>query len=104
VPKFFIHVRDGSNLIRDSKGTEADNLDIACAETLAAAREFFAGQIIVGEVTDRRRFEIADEQGRTVAVIPFQDAVAPPARRPSLFASNDSTATPAPDWSRSSKS
>lgn len=104
VPRFFIHVRDGDHLIRDPKGTEASSLDIACAETLAAAREFFASQIIVGAITDRRRFEIVDETGRTVAVIPFQDAVAPPALRPNLPAPDDPNAALAPDWLRPSKS
>jgi hypothetical protein len=104
VPRFFIHVRDGDHLIRDLKGTEADNLGIVRAETLAAAREFFASQIIVGEITDQRRFEIVDESGRTVAVIPFQDAVAPPALRLGLSASDDSAAALAPDRLRPLKS
>jgi len=76
MPRFFLHVRDGVDLITDPDGSCFPDIGSARAEAILSARELMS-QSILGHacIGIERRFEIADNQGSTVAIVPFREAV-----------------------------
>jgi hypothetical protein len=77
MPLFFMNVRNGDHLTRDVEGIEAANLEAACAEALAAARDVLGSEIQNDQVQDSRQYEITDEAGQIVATFPLMDALKP---------------------------
>jgi hypothetical protein len=77
VPLYFLHLRDGNDFFHDPDGSPAVNLDAARREALATARSLMSQEVVAsGRTGIHRRFEIADESGQTVLVVPFLQAVA----------------------------
>jgi hypothetical protein len=73
---FFLHVRDGPDLISDPDGSCFPDVDFAKSEAILSARELMSQSIIRGgRLGIDRRFEIADQEGNTVAIVPFREAV-----------------------------
>jgi hypothetical protein len=64
-------------LARDVEGIEAANLEAARVEALAAAREVLGDAIKAGQGQDNRQYEITDEAGQVLAVVPLTDALTP---------------------------
>jgi len=76
MPLFFFHLRQGTKLIRDPEGVCLPDITSARAEAIQSARE------LVAESTTRSariglewQFEISNEAGETVAIVPFRQAV-----------------------------
>ncbi len=77
MPLFFLHLRDRDDVFRDPDGTLVRDLDAAHGEALTSARSLMSQAIMVdGHSGVHRRFEIADETGQTILVVPFHEAVA----------------------------
>ncbi len=70
MPRFHFHVRDSDNLFEDPDGAELPDLEAARADTVTAAREILAERIKAGQPLDGLQFEICDEAGRLVAMVP----------------------------------
>ena len=77
MPRFFLNVRDGEFLARDPEGTEFADLEAACVEVLAAARDMLGDAIKNDQVQDNRHYEITDNAGRVLATVPLMDALKP---------------------------
>jgi hypothetical protein len=77
MPHFFLNFWDGDYLARDVEGIEAANLEAARVEALAAAREVLGDAIKAGQGQDNRQYEITDEAGQVLAVVPLTDALTP---------------------------
>jgi hypothetical protein len=77
MPRYHFHIRDGDCLIRDAEGSELPSMAAARADAVASARFLHAEKVKVkaGEIIDQRCFEIADELGRVLVVLPFEDAI-----------------------------
>jgi len=75
MPRFYFHIRDGERLIKDPEGSELSDLESARAEALVGARELLAAKLKAGEVIDGQRFEIVDEGGNLLTVVPLKDVV-----------------------------
>jgi len=76
MPLFFLHVRDGLHLIVDPDGSCLPDLAAAKTEAVLSARELMSQSIVGdGRLGIERRFEIADYKSKTVATVPFRDAV-----------------------------
>lgn len=75
MPRFYFHIRDGERLIEDPDGSELPDLAVARAEALASARGILAEKVKTGELIDGQRFEITDEAGIVLAVLPLKDAL-----------------------------
>jgi hypothetical protein len=71
MPKYFFHIRDGSDLIEDLEGMELPDDNSIRTEALAAAREIMADRIKAGKSIDGQEFLIFDEAGSQVDVVPF---------------------------------
>jgi|SRR5215475_4709144 len=76
--RFFFHIRDGATLIRDPEGQCFEDLGSAKAEAILDARELMSLSIVKSaRIGLERRIEIADEEGRTILMVPFFEAVEP---------------------------
>ena len=76
MPVLFLHVRDGSDLISDPDGSWFPDVVSAKSEAIHGARELMSQSIICGgHLGIDRRFEIADQEGNIVAIVPFREAV-----------------------------
>jgi len=73
VQHFYFHVRDGELLIEDPDGVDLPDLDTARSKAAAAIREAVSKPSSAGRDLSRRRFEIADAQGRLLATVAFLD-------------------------------
>ena len=71
MPRYYFHIRDDDELVPDSSGIELSNLNVAakhCGRVVADVLEEEEWQT---EPLAGRQFEIADEAGRTVLILPF---------------------------------
>lgn len=75
MPRYFLNIRDGSDLIEDQEGSLLPDIEAACREALAAARDLFAEKVSAGEVVDGQLFEITDENGIVRARMPLKEAL-----------------------------
>ena len=75
MPRFFLNIRDGVDFIKDLEGTVLPNIEAACREALAAARDLLAEKVRAGDVVNGQSFEITDESGVVRARLPMRDAL-----------------------------
>jgi hypothetical protein len=71
MPRFFLNIREGNERIADVDG--ADYLSIA--EAVLSARELMANSILAGRNPGGSRFEIGDDSGHIVLIMPFEEAI-----------------------------
>ena len=68
---FFLHVRDGSELISDPEGSCFPDVVVAKSEAIHSARELMSQSVIRdGRLGIDRRFKITDQEGNIVAIVP----------------------------------
>ena len=72
--KYFFHFRDGNTVALDPEGTNLPNLEPARAEALADARLIASQRVLAGEQISGQ-FEVADETGATLLVVPLRMAI-----------------------------
>jgi hypothetical protein len=77
--RYFFNIRLADGVLKDTEGQELRSLEEARAEAIETAKELMAESILLGEKIDHRAFEISDESGETLDVIPFSVAVDRPA-------------------------
>jgi len=75
MPRFFLHVREGDKVIEDVEGAEFLSLSKARAEAIKSARELMSDKVTLAANPVDSRFEIADESGTIVLIVPFEDAI-----------------------------
>ena len=78
MPIFYLHIRDGGELVEDPEGIDFPDLDAARREAVAAAREMLAEKILAGEEVDGQQIEICDDEGRLLAKVPFRETFSLP--------------------------
>ncbi|NLS07165.1 hypothetical protein HGP14_34760 [Rhizobium sp. P32RR-XVIII] len=69
--RYYFHIRTGDQLVEDDEGVELPNVAAVQQEARNAAREMIAELVMGGEQIAAQRFEIVDESGDIVAVLPF---------------------------------
>lgn len=78
MPRYFLHVQDGATIAEDLEGSEFRDVEAAREEAVSAAIE-----LIIDSLRRRqglrleRTIAIADETGRVVAQVRFEDSVRP---------------------------
>ncbi len=75
--KFFLHQVFASHRISDPDGSEFQNLNDARIEALAAAQEITANSLRAGKGLVAIDFEIADDAGNILSVVPFHKVLEP---------------------------
>jgi hypothetical protein len=71
MPRFFLHLKRGRSIIRDSEGSVLASPDEARAMALQAAREICAEAIKNSRDIAADAFVIADETGRHITFVPM---------------------------------
>lgn len=69
MPRYFLHLRERDELVRDLEGAEFVDLDVARDEACQAIRDIVAEHIATGEKLMLRTVEICDDQGKHVATV-----------------------------------
>jgi hypothetical protein len=75
MPRYFFHIKDKANTIRDEEGTELQDLDAVREEAKESARQIMTDKLLLGQLADDEVFVVTDEQGETVLTFAFKDAV-----------------------------
>ncbi len=75
MPLFYMHIRECSEFLEDADGLEFPSLAEARAEAMKCARELMSERVFRGKKLNDGTFEIADETGQIVLVLPFQDSL-----------------------------
>jgi len=75
VPRFYLDVLDGDQVIEDPDGMDFADLDMAIAEAVAGARDLVAHGIMQNEDVSGQSFLMRDGQGETVATVPFRETL-----------------------------
>lgn len=74
MPKFFMHLRDGSEEALDPDGRDYDDLEALRAVVLLNARDCMSGDMLGGIIDLRFRIDAEDEDGKIVYSLPFKHA------------------------------
>jgi hypothetical protein len=75
MPFFNLNIRKLHELVEDVEGDDFLDLAAARSEAIVAAREIMSDGVRRGNrPDDRNRFEITDQAGRIVLVMPFAEA------------------------------
>jgi hypothetical protein len=77
--RYYFNIRLANGYIEDTEGQELRSLGEARVEAIETARELMAESILLGQKIEHRAFEISDEAGETLDIIPFSAAVDRPA-------------------------
>lgn len=75
MPRFFLHIDDGTQRIEDEEGSDLPDLATARIEALSAARQLWAAAILRQQDIGARRFLIAGEDGNVTDVVEMDDAL-----------------------------
>lgn len=73
--RFFFHIRNHHEFLRDREGVEMTSARAALYEAEDAAREILAEKVRKGEVIDGNEFEVHDELGTRLFTLPFRDVL-----------------------------
>jgi hypothetical protein len=75
MPRFFLHIKDGSDLIRDEEGIDVPSAAHARDAAVLSARELWAGAIRAGRDVGADAFLIADQDGNQLTFVPFTEVL-----------------------------
>jgi hypothetical protein len=76
MPRFHMNIRKGDEFLEDWEGEEFPSLSEARTEAVLCARELMAARVAAGKKPNHNsRFEIADDAGKLVLVMPFEEAI-----------------------------
>jgi uncharacterized protein DUF6894 len=75
MPRYFFHVKYKAKTIRDEEGTDLHDLDAVREEAEESARQITRDRLLFGELVEDEAFVVTDEQGQTVLICPFKDAI-----------------------------
>jgi len=73
--RYFFHLHDHGIVYRDEEGAEFADDDAAREEALLSARELLGVSSLTVRQWLGRSYEVSDETGRLVAVLPFAEAI-----------------------------
>ena len=75
MPRFFLHIDDGTQRIEDEEGSDLPNLAAAREEALGAARQLWAAAILAGQDIAARRFVITNGDGNVMDTVDMDEAL-----------------------------
>jgi hypothetical protein len=69
MPHFYLHLRDGDDLIEDPDGSDLPDVEAAKEEARVSARHILADRVRAGKLIGNQRFAIVDEVGNLCATV-----------------------------------
>jgi len=73
---YFFHIRDNGVMLEDPDGIELADLDAARDKCKKLIRTVLQEEGMTEEFSANREFQVIDELGRTVLVVPFRSILA----------------------------
>jgi hypothetical protein len=80
MPTYFFHVRTENAYSKDTLGADFPDDEAAKREAVTAAREMIADMVLNGDSFADMRFEVTDEIGDIVLILPFRFLIGPASR------------------------
>lgn len=74
MPAYYFHIRDNGVLMRDRTGLELPDLEAVRVECTRIIVSVVKEEKMDDALSANREFEIEDEAGRTVLVVPFRSS------------------------------
>jgi hypothetical protein len=76
MPRFFLHLRDGTDVALDEEGTEYVDVNALRVAVLECARDCISGEVIAeGRIDLRLRIDAENAAGELIYRLPFEEAV-----------------------------
>jgi len=75
MPRFFLHIDDGTQRIEDEEGSKLTDLASARAEALGAARQLWAAAMLTGRDIGMGSFLIANDQDDVIETVELDEAL-----------------------------
>ena len=75
MPRFYLHLCNGSGFTEDSEGAELSDLEAARSIAIASLRDVMAAELKRGEIDLGSFIEIEDEARQHLITVPFEEAV-----------------------------
>jgi len=75
MPRFYLHVCNGSGFVEDEEGVELADVAAARAEAIKGLRDLMAGDLRSGTLNMASFVEIEDERHQLVTTVTFLEAV-----------------------------
>ena len=75
MPTYYFHIRENGTLIRDPDGLELPDLDAVRGECRSLILSVLREEQVDEARSADRQFQVEDESGRTVLLVPFQLAL-----------------------------
>jgi hypothetical protein len=73
--RFYLHIKDGEDLIRDEEGVDLPTAADARDQALHAARELVADAVKSGRDLGADAFLVADKNGKQLTFVPMTEAL-----------------------------
>jgi hypothetical protein len=74
VARYYFHIRCQGFFLADPTGIDLTDIDVGGEECCEIIRDVLSEERWLTDSVDGRRFEIADESGHTVSVLPFANS------------------------------
>lgn len=75
MPTYYFHLREAGQMLADEEGADLPDLSAAKERALAAARDIISSDVRNGAASLHSQIDVVDEDGHTVLVTPFRQAV-----------------------------
>jgi hypothetical protein len=75
LPRYFFHLRDGSDVLLDPEGRRITDPTTIPELALEEARSLMSHEVLDGRIRLDQRIEVEDEAGAVVHALEFADAV-----------------------------
>lgn len=70
--RYYFHIRNRDSFDQDTQGVDLPDIRAVHEEAFTAARGLLADMVVDGEHINGMCFEVTDEEGNIVLVLPFQ--------------------------------
>lgn len=75
MPRYFLHLRDGTDIALDKEGSEFDSIEALRLSMIRSARDLMTGDVVKGEVDLTLRIDAEAADGTLVVSVPFTEVV-----------------------------
>jgi hypothetical protein len=76
MPRYFLHLRDGTDQLLDEEGIEYIDMEALRRAVMSSARDLICGEITSDGLLDLRFWiDAEDESGKIVYTLPFKHAL-----------------------------
>jgi predicted homoserine dehydrogenase-like protein len=82
MPRFYLHVCNGTGFTEDQDGLEFPGLEEAREAAIRGLREILAGELKEGQLNQASFVEIVNDAGELQSIVSFEDAVNVTTERP----------------------